>query len=254
MKRTTGLLLEPHHAAIFILFAMAYLTLNGCSNSASNPDSSLPTMVVPKAGSSFTYRQITVQSGIVLQRDTATVIDSVIESGVSLGSHTNVLHVLRKTFDGRTPDQDMFINFENNGDLALQNGSLAFPDQATWMILPFRSLQTWSALVLDSTITISGGTVRLVVNDTNSFAGYGKTKVGAVDLNTIAIQMSAGEDQITTDSVSGIMQTFHVQLLRTLAFAPEIGYFAEDHEVDIYSVGSELGSQTDRVLQQYTLK
>ncbi len=243
-------------ARTFQLFGLLMLLLMywGCGNSNSGTVTGPPAGVMPKAGSSFTFVETFGASVGLGFLDTAIVTDSVLESGVALGSHRNVLHVLRITQGALPQTEDLFFNFEPDGDIAQQFGSLAYPDQAAWMLYPFETRQTWNGKVFDSTIRSPGVWARELAYDTSSFAGAGSISVQGRTLTTTRVSMAIGEDLTVFDSSVGFPQTQHAHIQRTVDFAPAIGYFAEDHYVVPQDSSSGTPTDNDIVLVRYVLK
>ncbi|MBS1903388.1 MAG: hypothetical protein JSS75_06785 [Bacteroidetes bacterium] len=224
----------------------------GCSDSSVNSGSG-GISVMPGPGSVFHYTQLS-SPGAFGGFDTITVTDSVIESGVLLGSHRNVLHVLRSVNDGFTPPEDVFYNFESSGDVTQQVGSLAFPDQSIWVPYPVYTHQPWNGLVMDSTLNVQGEQIHELMYDTVSFLGSGFADVQGKLLQTSRIKMLLAATATTTDPSSGGLLTQTINIIRNVDFAPSIGYFTLDQEISSALDSSALTETQTMTLTSYTLK
>lgn len=183
--------------------------------------------------------------------DSAMVTDSVIESGVRLGTHTNVLHILRTAQTSPPSQQDLFFNFEPDGDIVQLTGSLAFPDQAPWVLYPLATQRSWNGLIFDSVLEEPGISFHVVAYDTSSFVGFGSSTVNGHTLRTANMLFQMGESVEEMDSTH---LTQNVHIVRTVKFAPEIGYFTQDTEEQTDLSPGPNSATIDLVLREYQLK
>ncbi len=231
-----------------LVLLLGVLLFGGCSDSASTGNTGAGAQL-PGVGSVYRFVQLT--PGSFGQVDSVFLRDSVLESGVALGSRTNVLHVLRTFDDGSQLPEDVFYNYEVNGDFSEQLGSLAFPDAFAWMLFPVRSHQRWSGLLLDTVITDPIETIHQKLYDTATYIGGGTAVVGGTVLPTDRVEQRFGilatiqlnGQQPSDETFTGTMR---------LDYAPTIRYWTSLEE---YATGPNAVPDTTRIkLISYTLR
>src|SRR5437870_5364670 len=99
----------------YFIVILSIVFIESCSNPGSGPGGGYGSTVVPKAGSTFTFRFAPIDSnGVILIDSALTVFDSVAESGISYKGKNNVNHIISYLIfkDGSRGTGEDYLNYE----------------------------------------------------------------------------------------------------------------------------------------------
>jgi len=221
------------YLVLLSLLVLAF-SVTGCPNSGTNtnPPPTLGSTQQPKTGSTYTYTSITIDANGNPTGSPHTLVDSVVQTGMSYSGKSNVTQVYETDVQGSYTV--IYYNYESNGDI-----SINFPNAAPlppWLTLSVHSSGVTVQTLSDTTV----GGVRIVEGDSIINTGTFTYNINGTALAASKLKMVVFV-QTTAGKTSSISQPpFY------FAFAPLIGYFTE-----LIITGS---NGTDQKLVSYKLK